>query len=179
MAEFFDSLTEAHINFIKQQPMFFVATAAEDTRINLSPKGLDSFRILSPNQCAYLDLTGSGNETSAHLQKDGRITIMFNSFTQTPGIYRIYGRGQVHQLGTPEFEELSEHFETLPGTRQIISISIDSVQKSCGYGVPRMQMDEHRKTLPEYWQKKDEEEQENYRREKNLKSIDGLESWQF
>ena len=119
MADFFDALTDDHIAFVAKQPVFFVATAAEDARINLSPKGMDSFRVLSPNRVAYLDVGGSGNETHAHLAADGRITIMFCAFDRPALIFRIYGRGRAVLPQDADWAEVSAPFAILPGTRQI------------------------------------------------------------
>jgi hypothetical protein len=147
MAEFFDALSEDHMAMIARQPVFFVATAAEDARINLSPKGYDCFRVLSPARVAYLDLGGSGNETNAHLLADGRITLMFCNFEQPALILRIYGRGEPVVPWDRGWEELAPHFTMLPGTRQIFDIAVESVQTSCGYGVPLMTLERERPTL--------------------------------
>lgn len=147
MAEFFDELGDAHIGMIEKQPVFFVATAANDARINLSPKGYDAFRILGPKQVAYLDLGGSGNETHAHLAADGRITVMFCNFQQPALILRIYGRGRPVLPQDAEWEGLAGQFTLMPGTRQIFVIDIESVQTSCGWGVPLMTLEAERKTL--------------------------------
>ncbi|HSM54363.1 MAG TPA: pyridoxamine 5'-phosphate oxidase family protein [Erythrobacter sp.] len=147
MADFFDALEDKHVAMIRQQPVFFVATAASDGRINLSPKGYDAFRVLSPTQVAYLDLGGSGNETHAHLAADGRITIMFCNFQQPALILRIYGRGRAVLPQDDEWEALAAHFSLLPGTRQIFVIDLESVQTSCGWGVPFMDFQEERQTL--------------------------------
>jgi Pyridoxamine 5'-phosphate oxidase len=150
MADFTDALTEKHIEMIGKQPIFFTATAAEDARINLSPKGLDSFRVLAPDRVAYLDLGGSGNETHAHLMADGRITIMFCNFEQPALILRIYGRGVPVLPQDDGWDALAAQFEMLPGTRQIFDISVKSVQTSCGYGVPLMDLEKPRDTLTKY-----------------------------
>jgi hypothetical protein len=147
MSEFFDALNDKHVEMIGRQPVFFVATAAADGRINLSPKGYDSFRMISPNKVGYLDLGGSGNETHAHLSVDGRITFMFCNFEQPALILRIYGRGQPVLPQDAEWDELASHFEILPGTRQIILADVDSVQTSCGWGVPFMAFERERETL--------------------------------
>ncbi|MBY8336783.1 pyridoxamine 5'-phosphate oxidase family protein [Alteriqipengyuania sp. NZ-12B] len=162
MADFFDTLTDKHIAMIAKQPVFFVATAAEDARINLSPKGYDAFRVLAPNKVAYLDLGGSGNETHAHLAADGRITLMFCNFEQPALILRIYGRGCPVLPQDAEWEALAAHFTLLPGTRQIFVIDVESVQTSCGWGVPFMAYEAERPTLkkahaqadPEQWEAK-------------------------
>lgn len=159
MAEFFDALNDKHVEMIGKQPLFFVATAASDGRINLSPKGYDSFRVLAPNRVGYIDLGGSGNETHAHLSVDGRITFMFCNFEQPALILRIYGRGRPVLPQDPEWRELASHFEILPGTRQIILADVESVQTSCGWAVPFMAFERERETLkkahsgvdPEAW----------------------------
>ena len=146
--EFTDHLTDDHVAMIARQAVFFVATAAADGRINLSPKGLaDTFRVLGPNRIAYLDLGGSGNETHAHLAADGRITVMMCNFEQPALILRIYGVGAAVLPKDPDWAELAAHFELLPGTRQIFDIAVESVQTSCGWGVPLMQVDKERETL--------------------------------
>ena len=147
MAEFFDALTARHQAMIAAQPMFFVATACAEGRINLSPKGYDAFRVLSPSRVAYLDLGGSGNETNAHLLEDGRITLMFCNFQQPAQILRIFGRGQPVLPWERGWDDLAAHFTLLPGTRQIFDIQVDSVQTSCGYGVPLMALERERPTL--------------------------------
>jgi len=147
MAEFFEELAPAHVAMIARQPMFFVATAAAEGRINLSPKGYDAFRVLSPRRVAWLDLGGSGNETNAHLIEDGRITIMFCNFEQPALILRIYGKGRPVVPWERDWDELAEHFTLLPGTRQIFDIEVESIQTSCGYGVPLMQLERERPTL--------------------------------
>lgn len=147
MADFTDALSDKHRAFIVRQPIFFVATAADEARINLSPKGYDAFRVLGDKRVAYLDLGGSGNETHAHLVADGRITIMFCAFENPALILRIYGRGRPVLPQDAEWEELAQHFTLMPGTRQIFDIAVDSVQTSCGWGVPVMQMERERETL--------------------------------
>ena len=147
MAEFFDELNDAHRAMIAAQPLFFVATAAADARINLSPKGYDCFRVLGPKRVAYLDLGGSGNETNAHLLADGRITLMFCNFRQPALILRIYGTGRPVVPWDREWDELAAHFTLMPGTRQIFDIAVGNVQTSCGYGVPLMTLDRERPTL--------------------------------
>jgi hypothetical protein len=151
MADFFDSLSPDHVAMIDAQPVFFVATAAADGRINLSPKGIDdTFRVLSPSRVAYLDLGGSGNETHAHLAADGRITMMVCNFRQPALILRIYGRGRAVLPQDQDWAELAAHFSLLPGTRQIFDIAVESVQTSCGWGVPLMDYENDRQTLVKY-----------------------------
>jgi hypothetical protein len=147
MADFFEELTEAHAAMIARQPVFFVATAAPGARINLSPRGYDVFRILSPKRVAWLDLAGSGNETNAHLLADGRITLMFCNFQQPAQVLRIYGTGNPVVPWDREWDELAPHFTMLPGTRQIFDIAVEGVLTSCGYGVPVMALERERPTL--------------------------------
>lgn len=148
--EFFSQLTENQHRFIAKQPVFFVATSAADARINLSPKGMDSLQVLSPTQIGYLDVGGSGNETHAHLGADGRITIMMCAFDQPALILRIYGLGRAILPQDEEWDALHPHFTLLPGTRQIFVIDIESIQESCGWGVPFMSFDRERQTLSKY-----------------------------
>jgi hypothetical protein len=150
MSDFTDHLTEDHIAMIARQSVFFVATAAADARINLSPKGLDTFRVLSPNRVAWLDLGGSGNETHAHLVADGRITVMMCNFQQPALILRLYGTGRPVLPADAGWDALAANFEMLPGTRQIFDIAVDSVQTSCGWGVPVMTLERERETLTKY-----------------------------
>ncbi|WP_375289839.1 pyridoxamine 5'-phosphate oxidase family protein [Qipengyuania sp.] len=147
MAEFFDRLDDKHIAMLEKQPVFFIATATPIGRINLSPKGYDAFRVLSPRRVAYLDLGGSGNETHAHLAADGRVTIMFCNFERPALILRIYGRGVPVLPQDAGWAELAEHFHLMSGTRQIFVIDVESVQTSCGWGVPFMAFERERDTL--------------------------------
>ena len=153
--EFFAAIDDDHRVFIARQPVFFVATAAPDARINLSPKGMDTFRILGPGRVAYLDLGGSGNETQAHLAADGRITIMFCAFDNPALILRLYGHGAAVLPQDRGFAELAAHFPPLPGVRQVFEIAVDSVQTSCGWGVPRMTLEKERQTLVKYHAQQD------------------------
>ncbi|MFC4292966.1 pyridoxamine 5'-phosphate oxidase family protein [Sphingorhabdus arenilitoris] len=173
MSEFYECLNDKHKEMIGKQPVFFVATAAADGRINLSPKGYDAFRVLSPGQVAYLDLGGSGNETHAHLAADGRITIMFCNFDRPALILRIYGRGRPVLPQDAEWEQLAAHFTLLPGTRQIFVIDIDSVQDSCGWGVPFMTLSAERETLKKA-HRQSEPEQWVTKMKGRTRSIDGL-----
>ncbi len=176
MAKVFDSITADLQRFIEAQQIFFVATAplATDGHVNLSPKGLDSFRILSPNQVAYLDVTGSGNETSAHLQENERLTLMFCAFQEPPLILRLYGKGRTILPGAPEWDDFSALFAVLPGARQVIVATIDRVQISCGMGVPLYEPVGQRDSLVKWAEKKGKEGLRDYQRQKNSVSIDGL-----
>lgn len=177
MAEFFDALSDKHVAMIEKQPVFFVATAAIDGRINLSPKGYDAFRVLSPTQVAYLDLGGSGNETHAHVVADqpdkGRITLMFCNFDRPALILRLYGKGRPVLPQDAQWEALAAHFSLLPGTRQIFVIDIESVQTSCGWGVPFMSLDGERDTLKKAHRQSDPVEWET-KMASRTQSIDGL-----
>jgi hypothetical protein len=176
MAKPHPEISPAFAEFIRAQPIFFVASAplAADGHVNLSPKGHDTLRILGPHQVAYLDLTGSGNETSAHLTENGRITIMFCAFSGPPQILRLYGRGTVVLPDASEWAELIRHFDELPGVRQIIVVDIERVQTSCGYSVPQMALVQEREALLKWAEKKGPEGLAEYRREKNAHSLDGL-----
>lgn len=173
MAEFFEALTDKHRAFIAKQPVFFVATAAEGARINLSPKGMDCFRVLDDRCVGYLDVGGSGNETNAHLLNDGRITIMFCAFDSPALILRIYGRGTVVLPQDARWDELHAHFTPLTGTRQIFEIAVAQVQTSCGWGVPFMTLERERTTLSKaHAQLTDDERLERWVTQ--TASIDGL-----
>jgi hypothetical protein len=176
LAHFFDKLTPELREFIAKQRIFFVATAAKTARINLSPKGMDTFRVLADDCVAYLDLTGSGNETAGHIVHDGRLTVMLCSFDAKPLILRLYGRGEVVRPRDGKWNELIAHFTQMPGQRQIIVLHIESLQTSCGFAVPRYESLEDRQTLAEYAIKKGQQGLEKYWREKNCKTIDGLET---
>lgn len=171
--EFFDQLTDDHTAFITKQPVFFVATAAPDARINLSPKGMDCFRVFAPDQVGYLDMGGSGNETHAHLAADGRITIMFCAFDQPALILRLYGRGTAVMPQDAEWDERVRAFTPLPGVRQIFVIDLDSIQTSCGWGVPFMSLERERQTLFKYHAGVDPHERLAKTQSRTL-SIDGL-----
>lgn len=170
------SLTPTLIDFIEKQHIFFVATAprADTGRINLSPKGLDSFRVLGPTTVAYLDLTGSGNETASHVEENGRITFLFCSFDREPLILRLYGHARVVLPGTPECDDLETVFDSLPGLRQYIVAEIATVKESCGFGIPLMDIVAERDTLTRWALSKGEDGLAEYRREKNSVSMDGI-----
>ena len=176
MGEQYDQITPSLQSFIQAQPLFFVATAplSERGHVNLSPKGYDTFRIISPHQVAYLDFTGSGNETSAHLAENGRITFMFCAFQGKPQILRLYGQGETVLPEAERWDELVAQFPSYPGIRQIILASIDLVRTSCGYGVPLMELQKDRETLKRWATSKGEEGLADYRGANNSKSLDGL-----
>ena len=158
--------------------MFFVATCPieQSGSINLSPKGLDCFRVLSPNKVGYLDLTGSGNETAAHITQNGRITFMFCAFEGAPNILRLYGKGRVVLPGSQEWDTLFPLFTPLPGARQIIIGDVHRTQDSCGFAVPFMNYEGERNQLTNWAEKMGPEKLVTYRQEKNTASIDGIEA---
>jgi Pyridoxamine 5'-phosphate oxidase len=176
MGKQFEAMLPEHEEFIRKQHLFFVGSAplSEEGHVNISPKGHDSLRVLSANRIAYLDMTGSGNETSAHIRENGRVTVMFCAFEGPPNILRLYGEGSVVLPGSSEWETLFPLFTPLPGARQIIVVDIHKVQTSCGYAVPFMEYTDERDTLQRWSVQKGEEGLKQYRREKNTYSIDGL-----
>jgi hypothetical protein len=176
MGTAFDSISPDHRALIGTQHVFFVATAPleRDGHVNVSPKGMDTFRVLSPNRVAYLDLTGSGNETAAHLVQNGRITIMFCAFEGKPVVLRLYGRGRAARPGSAEWAELSPLFPALPGARQVVVVDVTRVQTSCGFAVPLMTFERERDTLVRWAESKGDDGLRGYREQKNQKSIDGL-----
>lgn len=175
MASFTDRVDDELAAVLTAQPVFFVATAPPEGRINCSPKGMDTLRVLDDRRVAYLDLTGSGNETAAHLLADGRVTLMVCRFDRTADIVRVYGRGRVVARDSAEWDELVDHWdEVLPGARQLIVVDVDSVQSSCGYAVPVMALVEERQTLRRWAERRGEDGLREYRAERNAVSIDGL-----
>jgi hypothetical protein len=169
-------ITPELADFIAAQPVFFVATAPllPTGHVNVSPKGLETFRVLASDRVAYLDLTGSGNETSAHITENSRITFMFCSFGERPLILRLYGKGQVVLSSSAVWPELIAQFPDYPGVRQVIVADIDRVHTSCGFGVPLMDHIGERDRLVRWVESKGEEGLREYRLAKNSKSIDGL-----
>ena len=176
MGKFHNTIQEQHTEFILHQKMFFVATAPlrADGHVNLSPKGLDSFKVLSPTRVAYMDIVGSGNETSAHILENKRITFMFCAFDGPPNILRLYGRGFTVLPHAPEWEELSTHFELYLSTRQIIVADIDLVQTSCGFSVPLYEYSGERDHAHKWAETKGIEGLKKYQLDKNRVSLDGL-----
>jgi len=161
--------------FIGEQKLFFVGTAAAEGRINVSPKGLDSLRVLSPNKVVWLNLTGSGNETAAHLQDNNRMTIMFCAFEGNPMILRLYGNATIFHIDDKGFDQYIDLFPEVLGSRQIIELNVDLVQTSCGFGVPLMNFKEERTLLDAWSKKKGPEGIKDYWKEKNSLSIDNTE----
>ena len=174
MAKHYDHLNPRIQKFIAEQKIYFVATATDTSHINLSPKGMDSFRVIDKNRVMWLNLTGSGNETAAHLGTDGRITIMFCAFEGAPMILRLYGKGKVIHPNDEKWEESIALFPKLAGTRQLIDIDIELVQTSCGMAVPYFDFKEERLQLDEWAKQKGEAGIKSYWKEKNEHSIDGI-----
>jgi hypothetical protein len=174
MATFYEALDDTLRAFIAAQPIFFTGTAPADGRVNVSPKGMDSFRCLDDRTVGYLDVTGSGNETAAHIGQNGRLTLMFCSFSRQPLILRLYGRGEVVRSGNERWAALIPSFKPLPGARQLIVLHIESLQTSCGYGVPIMDLVKPRDTLAKWAAGQSDEELATYRERKNTRSIDGI-----
>ena len=160
--------------FIRKQPIFFVGTAASEGRVNVSPKGMDSLRILDPNRVVWLNVTGSGNETAAHLLQQNRMTIMFCAFEGAPMILRLYGNAKIIHPGDPEWQELADYFPKIPGQRQIFDVHIDLVQTSCGMAVPILEYKGEREALNQWADDKGEQGIREYWEEKNKVSLDSL-----
>jgi hypothetical protein len=182
MGKLFTAIDDKHRDFVARQKIFFTGSAAAGTRINISPRGTDAFRVLDDNTVAYRDLTGSGNETAAHMLADGRITIMFCAVDGPPLILRFYGHGRILLKDTPEFEALlaSDFGGEAPlGTRQIVVVDVDLVHTSCGYGVPLFEHVGERPSMQNWAEAKGEEGLETYRRKKNAISLDGLPTGMF
>ena len=167
-------LSEQHIEFIRAQKIYFTGTATADSRINVSPKGMDSLRVLDPERIAWLNVTGSGNETSAHVQADARMTVMFCAFEGPPMILRLYGRARVIHLNDPEWAAFYAQFKPLPGARQIFELAITHVQRSCGMGVPLMEYQGERGAIEAWAERKGDAGLQEYWALKNQTSIDGL-----
>ncbi len=176
MAKWYDEITDELQAFIARQQMFFVASAplSAEGHVNLSPKGMDSFQVLNPSRVAYLDLTGSGNETSAHLLENGRMTFMFCAFEGPPRILRLYGSGTVVLPGQAAWDELAARFTLYSGARQIIVADITKVQTSCGFAVPLYDYQGQRDTLVKWADTKGAAGIQDYWQEKNVRSMDGL-----
>jgi hypothetical protein len=174
MAQQFTEITDRHRAFMEAQQMYFVATAARNGRVNVSPKGMDSLRVLSPTRVAWLNGTGSGNETAAHLLEVPRITLMFCSFLREPLILRLYGEALAVHHGDPEWDTLLALFPPMMGSRNIFVVDVDLVQTSCGYGVPLYEFVGQRQLMASWARKKGPEGLHAYQQEKNRVSIDGF-----
>ncbi len=176
MSKKLDQLTPELTEFIHDQKIFFVGTAASDGRVNVSPKGMDSLRVLDASHIAWLNLTGSGNETAAHLLRNNRMTIMFCAFEGKPLILRLYGKATIYHPRDESFSQYIDLFGDTAGARQIIILSIDLVQTSCGFAVPLMQYQEDRSILKDWATKQGEQGLHDYWERKNQQSIDGFET---
>lgn len=176
MGKVYGSIGDEHRAFIEHQHVFFVASAplSGSGHVNVSPKGLDALRVVNANTVMYLDLTGSGNETAAHITENGRMTIMFCAFDGNPKILRLYCRGEIVTRGTPGWAEALAHFPQFPGIRQIVIGRVGSVQTSCGFGVPLLSFTEQRDQLPRWAENRGDAAMVDYRRTRNAVSLDGL-----
>lgn len=173
MAQQFDTLQSGNIDFIEQQKLYFVGSAGAEGFVNVSPKGMDSLRVLSPSRLIWLNLTGSGNETAAHVLENGRMTIMFCSFEKKPLILRVYGSATLIYPHHDNWAELAEHFPRHSGARQIYSLAIELVQTSCGFAVPFFDFAGERDTLINWADQRDQTQLEAYWRDKNTVSMNG------
>ena len=179
MAEQYDALESAHIDFIREQHLFFVATAAANGYINLSPKGMDSLRVIDPGTVVWLNLTGSGNESAAHIRENNRMTLMFCSFDQKPLILRLYGSATACHPRDDDWDRLIRLFPEQPGARQIFTLQVAMVQTSCGYAVPRYEFTEERTMLANWAAARGEAGIHEYWEEKNTRSLDGKDTGIF
>ncbi|MFL0805433.1 MAG: pyridoxamine 5'-phosphate oxidase family protein [Agarilytica sp.] len=173
MGQQFKALSEKHIAFINQQKIFFVGTASHDSRVNISPKGMDSFHIIDQNRIAWLNVTGSGNETSAHIQQHPRMTIMFTAFEGNPLTLRLYGSAKVIHHTDKEWEDMYSLFKPLPGARQIFDLSVEMVQNSCGMSIPFYDYAGERDQLTHWAKVQGDQGIKQYWENKNQLSIDG------
>ena len=179
MSEKFEKLEHSHKAFIQKQQLYFVGTASTEGYVNLSPKGLDSFRILDDSTVAWLNLTGSGNETAAHVLENGRMTLMFCSFDKQPLIMRLYGQATVVHPRDKRWTELAALFPSYTGARQIFSLDLALVQTSCGYPVPYFRLEGERPTLTKWADRHGESGISHYWKENNTKSINGIDTGIF
>tara|TARA_R110002094_G_scaffold117647_8_gene113252 strand:+ start:59 stop:613 length:555 start_codon:yes stop_codon:yes gene_type:complete len=174
MGKQFETLSDDHKGFIARQHIFFVATAADEGRVNVSPKGMDSLRVLGPNRIIWRNLTGSGNETAAHLARINRMTMMWCGFEKRPMILRAYGSARTLHPRDADFADLNAHFPANDGARQIYDLTVDMVQTSCGFAVPYFDHAGPRDTLEKWTEDKGPEGVATYWKERNQKTIDGL-----
>ncbi len=174
MGKHYDAISDKHIEFIAQQKLFFVGTAMAEGRVNISPKGMDTLRVLSPSRVVWLSVTGSGNETAAHVQHNPRMTLMFCAFEGDPLILRLYGTARAIHQTDADWAELYSLFPALPGVRQIYDVAIDLVQSSCGMAVPYFDFAGEREQLNEWAVKKGEAGIRQYWADRNSVSLDGL-----
>ena len=174
MAVKFESINKAHKEFIEKQKMYVIGSAGAEGFINVSPKGMDSFKIIDENTVVWTPHTGSGNETSAHVQENGRMTIMFNSFDKTPMILKLYGKATVIHDADERWGELSSYFVEFIGARQFFELKVELVLTSCGFGGPQYKYIGERNKLQKWAEKKGREGMKSYWSEKNVESLDGV-----
>ncbi len=174
MGKRFDQLQDDHISFIGEQHIFFTGTAAPSGRVNISPKGMDSLRVLSPHRILWRNLTGSGNETDGHLRLENRITLMWCSFTTRPIILRAYGTATMTQVDNHNWDDLNSHFAPALGARQIFDVDIKLVQSSCGYAVPFFDFAGDRPVLEKWAEDKGVDGVRQYWTDRNQTTIDGF-----
>ena len=173
MAKQFDSIEEQHRKFIEEQHMFFTGSAGPEGRVNISPKGMDSLRVMGPNRILWMNLTGSGNETAGHLLENPRMTLMWCSFTTRPQILRTFGTARAVHVNNSDWDELAQHFPAHRSARQIFDLDIDLVQTSCGYAVPFMEFQSDRDTMQKWVNDKSDAQIRDYWLTKNTQTIDG------
>jgi len=171
MADRFDKLDKKHIEFIQAQHVFFVGTAGQEGFVNVSPKGMDSFRVISPTKVVWLNLTGSGNETAAHVLQNKRMTVMFCSFDKQPLILRLYGQAKAVHQQDQTWSDWAAMFPDYTGARQFFELDLELVQTSCGYAVPYYELAGERPTLTKWADKRGKKGVEAYWQEKNTKSL--------
>jgi hypothetical protein len=174
MAVKFESINKAHKEFIEKQKMFVIGSAGAEGFINVSPKGMDSFKIIDENTVVWMNHTGSGNETSAHVQENGRMTVMFNSFDKQPLILKLYGNSTVIHDADERWDEMNSHFVEYIGARQFFELKVELVLTSCGFGVPQYKYIGERNKLQKWAEKKGREGMKIYWSEKNIESLDGV-----
>ena len=173
MAKQFEELNQDHKKFIENQHLYFVGSAGSEGLVNVSPKGMDSLKILDSKRIIWLNLTGSGNETAAHVLENARMTIMFCSFDKQPLILRVYGKAEVIYPNNKKWDELKQHFPIYPGERQIFDLKIDLVQTSCGFAVPFYEFKDNRDTLVKWADNRGKDGIKDYWLQKNMLSLDG------
>jgi len=177
MATKFDSINKAHKEYIEKQKMFVIGSAGADGFINVSPKGMDTFKIVDENTVVWLNHTGSGNETSAHVQENGRMTIMFNSYDKNPLILKLYGKASVIHNADSRWDEMAAYFEEFVGSRQFFEMKVELVLTSCGFGVPQYEyIGDRNKMLQKWGEKKGPDGIKTYWAEKNAVTLDGVET---
>ncbi|AVW91628.1 pyridoxamine 5'-phosphate oxidase family protein [Celeribacter baekdonensis] len=176
MSDQFPNISDEHRAFIEAQHMYFVGTAAPEGRVNVSPKGMDSLRVMGPNRIVWMNYTGSGNETAGHLPRADRMTIMWCSFEKKPLILRAYGTARAVHMTDPDWADMAALFTVEPHTRQFYDMTVDLVQSSCGFAVPFMTFDKDRPVLRQWGQTRGEDYIHDYWRRKNTQTIDGFDT---